>query len=540
MVVHVLEPLTLRLPFWRYFGALRHLPHAFLLDSAQGEGPSAGHSFMGADPFLVFRARRLPEPGPGGGPRSGHITVIDRRSCPERVTEHVGDPLLSLRRLLDEHRVDPSLYEGRVAPLLAGAVGYLGYEAGHFIESLPDTGQDDLKLPDIELGFFDATLVHCHATGSSYISSMGRDPDPKIADSLARKASLAVRRRVLEFEEAHFGPGLKPGATTSHCGRHSKPAGRAHHGPASEDPLREEPGAASGFNYLFQREDVAPGFNPGPMGSKWTHVSREAYGRLVRRAKEHIEEGDVFEVCLTHRIEAPFAGDPWDLYQELRRVNPAPFAFYMALPEATLVSSSPERFLRLSGQGELESRPIKGTRPRGRTLAEDLELAKDLEESPKDRAENTMIVDLVRSDFGKVCGFGTIEVSELCVVERHATVHQLVSTIRGRLLPGRGAIDVISACFPGGSMTGAPKVEAMKIIDSLEPVSRGVYSGAAGYLDFTGAMDLAIVIRTAVVCGGVAHIGVGGAVVSDSDPDDEFQESMDKARALLLALGGAP
>jgi aminodeoxychorismate synthase component I len=267
------------------------------------------------------------------------------------------------------------------------------------------------------------------------------------------------------------------------------------------------------------------------------HFDEASYCQAVTKIKEHIFVGDIFEACLTHRLESPLeGGSPWDLYEELRRVNPAPFACYLNFPEAQVVSASPERFLSLDNNRIAESRPIKGTRPRGTSSEEDERLCQDLFHSIKDRAENVMIVDLVRNDFGRVCKFHTVNVPELMIIEPYATVFQMVSTIRGELKADVFSLDLIKACFPGGSMTGAPKIEAMKIIDRLEPVKRGIYSGSIGYLDFSGPLDFNIVIRSFVVRDKYCYYNVGGAVVADSDPREEYAETMDKARALKTAL----
>jgi len=261
------------------------------------------------------------------------------------------------------------------------------------------------------------------------------------------------------------------------------------------------------------------------------------YCRLVETVKNHIAAGDVYQVCLTRRLDAPLSGgSAWDLYRELRRINPAPFASFLNFPEVQIVSSSPERFLALGPDGTAESRPMKGTRPRGDSVESDRRLRRDLTDSIKDRAENLMIVDLVRNDFGRVCRFGSVIVPDFMAIEDYATVFQMVSTIRGRLAEGCDAIDLIQACFPGGSMTGAPKIEAMKIIDRLEPVKRGIYSGAIGYLDFAGAMDWSMTIRTIVVKNGQCYFHIGGGIVADSDPLAEFRETEDKARALIAAI----
>ncbi|MBE0565754.1 MAG: aminodeoxychorismate synthase component I, partial [Krumholzibacteria bacterium] len=264
---------------------------------------------------------------------------------------------------------------------------------------------------------------------------------------------------------------------------------------------------------------------------------RTAYAAAVERCRQHILAGDVFEVCLTQQLAADLPCAPWRLYEVLRAVNPAPFAAFVDAAQVQVVSASPERFLRLDRERRAESRPIKGTRPRGRDREEDEQLRRELATSAKDRAENIMIVDLVRSDLGRVCETGSVTVPELTAVESYATVHQLVSTVQGRLRADLDAVDLVRACFPGGSMTGAPKIAAMGVIDAEEPAARGVYSGALGYLDRRGAMDLSIVIRTLVCAGKLATFGVGGAVTADSDPDAEYQEAMDKGRAMVEALG---
>jgi anthranilate/para-aminobenzoate synthase component I len=235
-------------------------------------------------------------------------------------------------------------------------------------------------------------------------------------------------------------------------------------------------------------------------------------------------------------MSEPFEGSALALYRSLRRENPAPFAAYLELPDVCVVGSSPERFLKLAPDRGVESRPIKGTRPRGATPDRDAALAEALVTSPKDRAENLMIVDLVRNDLGRVCETGSVRVPELMQVEAYATVFQLVSTVVGRLRSDRDAVDLVRACFPPGSMTGAPKIAAMRIAGALEPVRRGIYSGAIGYLDVRGGLDLSVVIRSLLVKAGRAYLHVGGAVVADSDPRAEYEETLDKARALRAAL----
>ena len=487
--MQLLEQVMLPHPFWRYFEIFRRRPFAFLLDSASELDGASAYSFMGADPTGVYEARRLR--GDPGRRAIVHTTVRgdDGRSAS---SAFVGDPFVELRSFL-EHLCPHELpLAERPAPFLGGAVGYFGYEAGYFVEELPDTGADDLRLPEIRFGVFDCVLAHEHASNATYLAVLGRGRDERAA---RRNAARLLKRSHTEIAE--FGA------------RWREPE--------------------------FEAEKRIPTDASLAIGG---HFDRASYEAAVVRCKEHIVRGDAYEICLTHRLEVPFRGDPWSLYRELRAVSPSPFACYLRLLGAEVVCSSPERFLRLATDRLVESRPIKGTRPRGASPAADAELRADLESSIKDRAENLMIVDLVRNDLGRVCEIGSVEASQLLAVKSYATVFQLTSTIQGVLGAEFDGIDLVRAAFPGGSMTGAPKIEAMKIIDRLEPVKRGIYSGSIGYIDFSGALDLNIVIRTLLVQRGLCTFSVGGAVVADSDPAAEYDETMDKARALRLALAG--
>ncbi|MQA02907.1 MAG: aminodeoxychorismate synthase component I [Streptosporangiales bacterium] len=264
---------------------------------------------------------------------------------------------------------------------------------------------------------------------------------------------------------------------------------------------------------------------------------RTEYLQLVDRCHQAIRVGDSYELCLTNMVEAPAGFDPWQAYRRLRQVAPAPYAAYLRFGDVAVLSTSPERFLAVGRDGVAQSRPIKGTRPRGRDAAEDAALAAELAANPKDRAENLMIVDLVRNDLARVAEPGSVEVAGLFEVETYATVHQLVSTVQARLRADRTAVDCVRAAFPGGSMTGAPKLRTMELLDELEGGPRGVYSGALGWLGVDGALDLAMVIRTAVVARGLVSYGVGGAIVADSDPVAEYEETAVKATPLLRLLG---
>jgi aminodeoxychorismate synthase component I len=457
----------------------------FVLDGAGAPpaAPSASldrFAFMGAEPTASFRVVRLSEQRKSGRPLA--------RVTDEGGSYDTADPFAALARFLEVHRVPAEVFDPAYpCPLRAGVIGYFAYEAGQFLERLPCLDRPSLGLPDIALSVHRWILATDRASGVTWLSVLGAGA----TSTDARDDADATTRRVLARLDG-----------------------------ASAD--RRRPRASGGG---------------GPADAR-SSLSRDEYVDRVGRAKAHIEAGDAFEICLTRALRAPLAQDrAWALYDELRRSSPAPFAALLDLPEAAIVSSSPERFVSLDAKGRVESRPIKGTRPRGRSPADDARLAAELARSEKDRAENAMIVDLVRNDLGRVCRFGTVDVPELYTVESYATVHQLVSTIRGELEPGHGAVDLLRAAFPPGSMTGAPKIEAMTILERLEPVERGPYAGALGWIDAAGAMDLSVVIRTAVVTGGVATFSVGGAVVADSDPVAEHEETEHKARAISAALG---
>ena len=393
-----------------------------------------------------------------------------------------GDPFLLLRDLLAEYRLARPPH---APPLLAGALGYFAYDLGRFVERLPETALDDVPVADCHLGFYGAVLSIDHTENRAFISSIGApETDPTAARRLAehRWADLA-----------DILTGAQPDAPLPNP-------------PRTMDPL--------------------------PVSSNFTH---DEYIVALRRVKEYIAAGDIYQANLTQRLTAPLATTPWHLYRRLTKANPAPFAAFFETPDCAVISCSPERFLQVRS-GEVETRPIKGTRPRGATPEQDERLAKELLASAKDRAENVMIVDLERNDLGRVCEFGSVHVPELFALESYATVHHLVSTVRGRLRPGATALDCLRTAFPGGSVTGAPKVRSMEIIEELEPTRRGLYTGAIGYLCFSGDMDVNIVIRTPVIKDGLAHFQVGGGIVADSDPEAEYEETLDKARALALAL----
>ena len=397
-----------------------------------------------------------------------------------------GNPFDVLQGLLRQYAIEPA---PSPVPFVGGVVGYFGYDLCHFIERLPATAADDLMLTDCCVAFYDSAIAFDHVENRAYAVATG---NPEVE---AVRREKDARERVVELKEL-VNRSDGHGWSVAH----------------RED--RRIP-AASGLR------------------SNFTH---DEYVRVVAKAIEYIAAGDIFQVNLSQRFDADLAIDPYELYLRLRGINPAPFAGYLNFGDVIVAGASPERFLHVSVD-RVETRPMKGTRPRGKSAAADESLAAELLASEKDRAENIMIVDLERNDLGKVCEYGSVRVKELCKLEKYATVFQLTSMVEGRLRAGKDRIDLLKACFPGGSITGAPKVRAMEIIDELEPTRRGIYTGAVGYMGFDGGLDLNIAIRTFVVKGGRAYFQAGGGIVADSNPQAEYQETLDKARALMAALG---
>jgi para-aminobenzoate synthetase component I len=395
-----------------------------------------------------------------------------------------GNPFDIIGTYLEQYKVDP---QNTGIPCSGGAVGYFSYDLCHFIEKLPSKAVDDLKLPECNIGFYDMVLAEDNLNGDIYIISTGF---PETEDT---KRIKRAEERIKELK--------------------SRIAGCL--------PDQQNPATI----------DKPPAGKPVLTGN----FTREGYLKAVEKARQYIIDGDIFEVNLSQRFETGLALPPYELYRRLRKINPAPFSAYLEFDEVTIASASPERFLRRRGD-YVETRPIKGTIRRGRTSEEDEANKNILLNSIKDRAENVMIVDLERNDLGRVCRYGTVKVTELAILEEFPTVFHLTSTITGRLNDGINHMELLKATFPGGSITGAPKVRSMEIIDELEPTRRSVYTGIIGYLGFDGTMDTNIVIRTFLIKGNKAYFQLGGAVVFDSNAESEYEETLDKGRALINAL----
>ncbi len=395
-----------------------------------------------------------------------------------------GDPLELLRERLARYRTAKP--PGAALPrFLGGAVGLVGYDWVRFIEQIPDANPDPLGLPDLWFALPETVVVYDNVRHTALVIrhvEIGPGDDPR---RLYREAAAAVDRTVERLRE----PLARDGA---------------------RDPVR------------------------APMDVQ-RNMSREEFHAIVKRAKEYIEAGDAFQVVLSQQFRLPLQVDPFVIYRHLRRINPSPYLFFLRCEGPVIIGASPEIHVRLE-DGNIDLRPIAGTRRRGRTPEEDRALAAELLADPKELAEHVMLVDLGRNDVGRVAEIGSVDVNEFSIIERYSHVMHIVSNVQGRLRPGLDWLDLLRATFPAGTLTGAPKVRAMEIIDELEATRRGPYGGCVGYVDYSGNMDTAIAIRTMAVKDGEIFIQAGAGIVADSDPEYEFQETVNKARALIEAI----
>jgi para-aminobenzoate synthetase component I len=461
---------------WHVARKLSHLPHILFLDSAEQHATRGRYSYVAAGGTLhPYHTADAPW-------RSGSLTP------PREEFERCG-----------RGTTIPGL-----PPFQGGLAGLFGYELGAEFDRQPIPRTNDFGIPDVAIELYPWVVSFDHLQRRAWVVSSGRTGGPE--EVHARVAEAHLSRTLSCLRVGQHWPGYVlplPSDDPEHC--------ISPDDLASKYPLPGFPDVTSNFD-------------------------RDGYEAAVRRAVEYVHAGDCFQVNLSQRLLAPLREHPLDLYGRLRTLNPAPFAAYFDLGDFQILSASPERFLRVYPDGEVETRPIKGTRPRGATPEEDAAMIRDLALSPKDRAENVMIVDLLRNDIGKVCEYGSVRVPRVCEVETFRFVHHLVSEVRGKLRSGLGPLDLLAAAFPGGSVTGAPKVRAMEIIAELEPTARGPYCGCLGWVGFDGAMDTNILIRTFTAGRGWVQFPVGGGIVADSDPAREYEETLHKAAGLLQAL----
>ncbi len=458
----------------KIYGKLKSA-NSFLLESVKGTESIAGYSFIGIEPYLVFKVK-------------DGVLEIDSSG---RKSLSYRNPVERLKELVNAYRQKPA---EDLPPFQGGAVGMFSYDFVHYLEKLPQTAVDDLNVPDAHFFLIDRLVAFDH---------------------LKRKCWIIVC----------------PGARETMLG-YSAIEDRANkHIKESEDILREihekiiaeetghedEERSGGGIDIIYE-------------------TPKNLYMDMVRRAKEYIAAGDIFQANLSLRLSAETGSvDPWKIYTILRTVNPSPFASYIDFGDYHIVSSSPERLVRVKDK-VVDTRPIAGTRSRGKDLDEDEMMRSELLLNEKERAEHIMLIDLERNDLGRVSDYGTVVVDELMITEDYSHVIHIVSNVRGELTEGKDCFSVIRSAFPGGTITGVPKVRCMEIIDEIEPTRRGPYTGSIGYVGFNGNMDLNIIIRTFLIKEGKAYVQAGAGIVADSDPEREYYESLKKAEALIKTL----
>lgn len=438
----------------------------FLLESVEGGEKVARYSFLGADPFMIFRSRG----------KSG--TVRDLNTGMERRFE--GDPIGELRGIMKKYK---TVNIPGLPRFTGGGVGYIAYDAVRLIEDIPDSTRDDYSIDDIFFMFYDTILVFDNIGHTiSIISNVHIDGPGTLED---RYHEAVTRIENLESLLAK-----------RKAGEPSKGKGHVEHVP---------------------------------------NMNKKAYMKSVERCKEYIMAGDIIQAVLSQRFEREITVAPFDIYRTLRIVNPSPYMFFISTDRVDIVGASPEMLVRVEG-GVMEGRPIAGTRRRGKTPEEDERYARELSEDEKECAEHVMLLDLGRNDIGRVSKYGSVHVVDKMFIERYSHVMHMVSSIKGTLEDDKDRFDALLSFFPAGTLSGAPKIRAMEIIDELEPTRRGIYGGAIGYIDYQGNLDSCIAIRTLVVKDGKAYIQAGAGIVADSDPETEYNECMNKAMALFRAI----
>ena len=455
-------------------------PGVVMLSSGGFDAVQGRYSFVTARPFLTLRS-------------FGERCELDEGHGP-RIES--GNPWQILSRLLGQF----DLTAAPESPFpLGGVFGWWGYDLKNFVEPrLPRRAVNDLPLPDCAVGFYASLVVFDHLLGNNWIVSTGLGADGSQSEERQRSQTRFWEEKLGQPPEVAQPPVA----------------------PAGPPPLQSD----RPFPVL-----------PCPQPALRSTCSRPAFLAAVEHAQRYIRAGDIYQVNLSQRLTAPWPGPGWEFFERLAAVSPAPFAAYLDGGDFQIASSSPELFLRISGT-RIRTRPIKGTRPRSADPGRDAQLSCELQTSPKEMAELVMITDLLRNDLGKVCAYGSVHVPELARLERFAHVQHLISTVEGRLRPEVTPLAALAACFPGGSITGAPKIRAMEIIDELEPVARGPYTGCLGYLGFNRESQFSIIIRTALCAGGQVHFQVGAGIVADSSPEAEYEETMAKAGGFRAAL----
>lgn len=455
--------------------------YSFLLESVEGGERMARYSFLGSGTDLIIKSK-------------GRDVKITRSGTVEHIELDQGKDVLHIlkRELCSLSYVpDPDLPR-----FCGGAVGFISYDMVRFFEELPDSTIDDLHVPDCTFIFTDTLLIFDHVRHRVRVVCNAR------IDGDAETAYERAVQKIDGLIDRMRAPLPQP-----------SPSGKVVGAVPSPQPSSPEERVTSNFTQA-EFEDA------------------------VRKCKEYIAAGDVIQVVLSQRFQTKVSADPFDVYRALRSLNPSPYMYYLSYGDMKLIGSSPE-ILVTEERGNVTVRPIAGTRPRGQTPEEDKELELELLKDEKERAEHIMLVDLGRNDIGRVCRYGSVTVDELMVIERYSHVMHIVSNVRGRLRMDADQFDLLRACFPAGTVSGAPKIRAMEIIDELEPTRRGTYAGAIGYFSYSGDMDTCITIRTILIQSGTAYVQAGAGIVADSNPTREYQETQNKAKAMIKALCAA-
>jgi anthranilate synthase component I len=446
---------------------------ACLFESVVGGEKVGRYSFLAAEPFMLLEA-------------FDRDVTVTRNAAQKRV--QTDNPLAELRSRVQGIRV-AKLPE--LPPFVSGAVGFAGYDTVRYVEKLPNAPADDRELPDMSFEFYDHMIVF---------------------DNVQKTAIVVV---LAEVDSSRKTAGCKDSYTAA-CRRVDRLVDKLSAPSDSLTPVDIEIGGEPKLDYQ-------------------SNFTQRQFEDAVRKCVDYIRAGDIFQVVISQRLAVPLAVDPFEVYRTLRVVNPSPFMFFLRTPKCTLVGSSPEIMVRVV-DGKVTVRPLAGTRRRGRTDEEDQRLAEELLADPKERAEHVMLVDLGRNDVGRVARYGSVELSDVMVIERYSHVMHITSNVTGQLTTDRDAFDALAACLPAGTVSGAPKVRAMQIIDEIEPHRRGPYAGAIGYIDFAGNMDTCIALRTIVIQNNTAYVQAGAGIVADSVPESEFEETLNKARGLLKAI----
>ncbi len=445
----MIKEINTKLSAFEIFTIFKDEKDSFILDSAMDKNKLGRYSFISSNPFKTLKYKNSEK-----------------------------NPLDYLKSELNKYKVENNTH----LPFIGGAVGYLSYDLGNYIENLPRSAKDDLNVYDLYFGLYNYVIVVDHLEDKTYIATPGLD------EKKEEIIALHIEKKINEAE-------------------------------------------IQGINLIcYEEKEVSP----TKLSSNFT---KKGFEDSVEKVREYIKSGDIYQANLTQRFSGKTTLSSYELYRDLRRVSPAPFGAYLNFEDFNILSNSPERFIKCIDR-KLETRPIKGTRPRGKNKEEDLKLQEELRNSEKDRAELLMIVDLERNDIGRISKIGSVKVPELFVIEPYANVNHLVATVVGELDDDKDAVDAIKATFPGGSITGAPKIRAMEIIDELEPTQRNAYTGSIGYIGFNGDMDLNIAIRTIVKKEDDVYFQVGGGMTWGSDPSEEYQETLDKAQSIMKALRG--